>query len=559
MKIFNLLDINYNNFTNSVKSYISKIVSKKNISFGSNTIFGQLINVLANAVQNVMLYIEDSLVEQNKYTAQRKKSIYGLASLTGYKPFYGKAAGVELKFDFVPNNESNADAIIINNKESLTCTQNGLQYNIILPQETIVLSAHNDNSSKYIYAIQGKFESQTFIASGGKLYTQNFKFLGNMDIDYLEVSINGKIWERVENLYDMSPNAEEYTYNVSNTSGMEIIFGNDVYGRSLSNGDVIKITYLLHDGELGNIENNSSTYFVFNNDLTNAFGELINGNSIFNVVSAIEDAISSGSNSESIEQVKHMIGLNSRSLVLSSPDNYKNIINKFSFCGYNKTWTEKGSLIVNSVIIKNYKKLLAESKDYFNLSESDFVLSDMQKKSIVNHIESTGNQYAGSLYNIIDPELCKYSMYLYITMKSKGSNTIFLENKIRNLIGEFFCNIDDDMLISKSDIVYLIKDNISDIDKIDIYILSEKNETAIINKQYEKTSYNYSPSDNTYSTNKESVYLYDGENPNLGLDNHGNIYIQENNQFPVLMGGWNYKNNNGDLVSIVDPLIIVFE
>lgn len=558
MKIFNLLDINYNNFTNSVKSYLSKLMSNTKTSFGSNTIFGQLISVLANAVQNVMLYIEDSLVEQNKYTAQRKKSIYGLASLTGYKPFYGKAAGVELKMTFVPNNNSVTD-VIINNREPVTCTQNGLQYNLILPQETILLSINNDNSDKYIYAVQGKFETQTFISNGGLLYTQNFKFLGNMDIDYLEVAINGEPWKRVDSIYDMDPDAKQYVYDVSNVSGAEIVFGNDVYGRSLKNGDVIKITYLVHDGEVGNITPDNETYFVFNNDLTNIFGESVNGNSIFNVTFASDDPVTSGSNSESINQVKHMIGLNSRSLVLSSAENYKSFINRFSFCGYSKTWSEKGSLIVNSIIIKNYKKLLSESKDYFNLTENDFYLSEAQKASIINYIKTTGSQYVGTTYNIVDPKLCKYAIYMYVKVKNTGANKVIIENKIRNLVGEFFCNIDEDMFISKSDIVYLIKNNISDIESIDMYILSERNETALINKYYDNDVYEYSPVDNTYNIKKEQIYLYDGENPNLGLDNHGNIFITQNVHYPILMGGWKYLNNNGDLVSVVDPLIITFE
>lgn len=42
------------------------------------------MTVIAGIAHNIMLYIEDSLVEQNKYTAQRKKSVYGLASLSGY-------------------------------------------------------------------------------------------------------------------------------------------------------------------------------------------------------------------------------------------------------------------------------------------------------------------------------------------------------------------------------------------------------------------------------------------------------------------------------------------
>jgi hypothetical protein len=57
----------------------------------------------------------------------------------------------------------------------------------------------------------------------------------------------------------------------------------------------------------------------------------------------------------------------------------------------------------------------------------------------------------------------------------------------------------------------------------------------------------------------ENVKIYPGENPNIGLDNHGNIYLKSDSQFPVLMGGWDYKNSEGDLITITDPLTIIFE
>lgn len=558
MKIFKLLDTQYNNFIDSVKSYITKTLSNTNTTFGNNTVFGQIITVLANAVQNVMLYIEDAFVEQNKYTAQRKKSIYGLASFTGYNPYYGKAAGVQLQLNFVPNNVGDLD-VIINNREPLTCTQNGLQYNIILPQEAIIMSIDKDNSSKFIYAVQGKFETQSFISRGGKLYTQNFKFLGNMDVDYLEVRINDEIWERAASLYDMTPNSKQYVYKVSNVAGAEIMFGNECYGKPLEPGDVITITYLIHDGEAGNLNTNEETYFVFNKDLGDISGNKINGNNIFNVTFAINDPVTSGSNSESIDQVREMIGLNSRSLVLANADNYKGLIKHFSFCGYNRTWSEKGSLIINSLIMKNYKQMLGEYKNYFNLTEKDYILSESQKQSIINYIETSGNQFAGTTYNIVDPEICKYALYMYVKLKNNKSDRMFLENNIRDIVGEFFCNIEDDSFIPKSDIIYSIKEKLPQIDSIDLYFLSERNENALITKSYVDKKYEYDPKSNTYSIVSTQVYLYDGENPNLGLDNHGNIYIDHTEQFPVLMGGWNYMNSNGDLVSITDPLIITIE
>ena len=84
MRIFNLLEIQYNNFTEKIKKYLAEKLTKYNYNYGNSTVFGQIINVLNAATQNIMLYIEDSLTEQNKYTAQRKKSIYGLDQNTPY-------------------------------------------------------------------------------------------------------------------------------------------------------------------------------------------------------------------------------------------------------------------------------------------------------------------------------------------------------------------------------------------------------------------------------------------------------------------------------------------
>ena len=562
MKIFSLLQVKYTQFENAVKSYLSKTLSQYNTSYGNNTIFGQLINVLNATVQNIMLYIEDSLVEQNKYTAQRKKSIYGLAAQSGYEPSLGKTASVQLAISYMPTNVSNLN-ILIKNHEQLTCTQNGLIYNLILPQEAIVMSLEKDNSTRYIAAVQGKFEKQTFISSGGKYYTQNISFLGNLDTEYIEVRVNDEIWEKMDSFYDMQSNSNQYTIKSSPISGIDIVFGNGPHGKPLQNGDVIEVTYLVHDGELGNIDTTIETYFVFNNLLQDISGEEVDGNSVFNVTFSTLDPVSSGTNSESIEQVRQMIGYNSRSLVLAHPNHYKRFISQFSFCGYNRTWTEPGSMIVNSLIMKNYKTILNGDKTYFDLSENDFKLNDSQKDSIINCLNNSGNHLAGIIYNIFDPQICKYALFIRIKLKNVNYDKGFLDTKIRKLIGEFFSDVQSDIFIPKSDIIHLLKSNISEIDGIDLHFISEKNENAKELGRYINTKYIFDPSTNSYKKKTEEVYLYDGENPNLGLDDYGNIYLQNNDQFPVLMGGWDYtiKDEHGITQEIMvnDPLIILYE
>lgn len=547
MKIFSLLDINYNSFSTKVKGYLSKMLSEHSSQFGSNTVFGQILTVIGNVIQNIMLYIEDALVEQNKYTAQRKKSIYGLASLSGYQPSYGKASVVTLKMNFVPLNKDQDTPInvLINNHEQVTCTQNGLIYNLLLPQETIVMNPDRDNHIKYITAVQGRFESQRFVSQGGQYYSIHFRFNGNMDTDYISVKVNDEKWDYCVSLYDMDSNKKQYTWKTSIDGGINLLFGNNQHGRALQANDVVDVTYLVHDGEVGNLNPQLETYFTFDKLLNDINGETHDGNSLFNVTFAETDPITSGSNSETMESVRRMIGLNSRSLVLASPQNYKMFISRFGFVGYNRTWNDAGSMIVNSLILKNFKSLVGTGSDYFKLRPNDFKLSSAQKKSIYDCIESTGNQLAGVKYNIFDPELCKYAMYVYVSLKDHKKDKEHLKSMIRQLVGDFFTNVESDIFIPKSDIIQLIKNNIENIDGVDVYFLSERNETALITGEYVE--------------NGENVKVYGGENPNLGLDSHGNIWLKNDSQFPVLMGGWDYKTDEGELFTITDPLIITFE
>lgn len=562
MKLFSLLETQYYNFSNAVKNYLSKTLSNYSASYGNSTVFGQLINVLSGVVQNVMMYIEDSLTEQNKWTAQRKKSIYGLASQSGYEPSYGSAAGVQLKLSFTPSSTQSLD-VIISNHEQLTCTQNGLQYNIILPQEAIVLNIQKDPSDKYLYAVQGRFESQTFVSNGGKYWTRNFQFVGNVDVNYMSVYVNDVLWQYAPSLYDMTADGTQYTYKVGYTGGIDLIFGNDVHGRSLKSNDIVKVVYLIHDGESGNIDPHTETYFVFDNPLGDIGGNSVDGNSLFNVTFGTSDGVTSGSNAEDLESVRNNIGYNSRSMVLSSPENYKEYLSKFSFVGYNRSWSEPGSMIVNTLAMKNYKLNLATGLDYFNLTESDFLLSDTQKQSIISSLENSGKQLAGVTYNIIDPEICKYMLSVYVKLKDKKFDKTYTESKIRMLIGDFFANIYSDQFIPKSDIEKLIIDNVEGVDGVNCYFLSEKNETALQEQQYTINEYVWNPAKGKYDINRKTVYLYRNENPGLGLDAHGNIELTSDHQFPVLMGGWDWKTETGTLErqqsTVVDPLNIVFE
>lgn len=367
------------------------------------------------------------------------------------------------------------------------------------------------------------------------------------------------MWEYAPSVYDMSPLGHQYTYQAGYYGGIDLIFGNGVHGQQLNTGDTIRVVYLIHDGELGNLNSNTNTYFIFNDNLGDIAGNSTDGNNIFVVTLATNDGVTSGSNSESIENVRSNIGYNSRSLVFASPENYKYFLSKFSFVGYNRTWSEPGSLIINTLAMKNYQLNLNNNLDYYNLNEKDFLLSDTQKSSIINAVKENGNQLAGITYNIIDPEICKYFLTIYVKLKSKKYDKHFVESEIRKTVADFFINIENDQFIPKSDIEKAILDKVEGVDGLNCYFISEKNERAIQTRQYDKKTYVWDPINGRYIVKTETVYLYNGENPHLGLDSHGNILLESDYEYPVLMGGWDWLNKQNDEVDVINPLNIIFE
>ena len=557
MRLFNLRNIQFQQILEDIQKYLAASTGSVK-SINKNTIFGQLMTVVAGVAHNIMLYIEDSLVEQNKYTAQRKKSVVGLAALSGYQPSYGKASGVWVRLAHKANNRNSLD-VIIQDHQRILCSQNGLYYNLVLGKSAMVVKCDTNLANDYLYAVQGQFETQRFTATGGAFYAQNLKFTGFLDTDYMTVKVNDEEWERVESLYDMEPNAKQYIIRYNPVSGVDIVFGNGINGRIVNPDSNIEVNYLLHDGESGNLDTNENIYFLFATKVVDIAGQPVDGNNCFEIKLATEDSVAAGANSESISQIRQMIGFNSRSLVLSDSNAYKAFLNKFSFVGYNRTWSEPGQLQVHSLVMRNYKQYCQQGSDYFKLREDQFNLSKIQKDSIQNAIIASGAQLAGTQYNILDIDLCKYALYIYIKLKNNDTDHEIIRTKIRTLVGEFFGDIQSDSYVPKSDIINLIKENVPEVDGVTCYFLSERNETALRQLQYDSDQYIFDPVAGTYRKKTITIKLIPGENPLLGLDAHGNISIDANNQFPVLMGGWSFLNSSDQVVDVTDPLTIVFE
>ena len=115
MRLFNIMATAFDNFDRSIQTFLSKTFNNLGLNYSHSQIFGVIFDGMKGIMQNIMFYIEDAFTEQNIYTATRKKSIYSLAKISGYEPYYGSAATGVVLGNLIINNGVTASKLVISN------------------------------------------------------------------------------------------------------------------------------------------------------------------------------------------------------------------------------------------------------------------------------------------------------------------------------------------------------------------------------------------------------------------------------------------------------------
>lgn len=408
MKLFKTLATSFESFDQTIRTYLIKTLGAAGEKYSKSQIFSIIFEGIKGVMQNVMFYIEDAFTEQNIETAYRKTSIYSLAKLSGYEPFYGSAATgiVDLSVPLTGHLQNNSTKIYIRNKSTLLNNSNGLYYSVEIPTDFYVIDVTKPLSKYQLKVVQGVWKTATYSSFGDPLEAIHVSTSGMYDNEYISVTVDGQEYTRVYNLYDMSENGLEYFVNVGYDNEFDVIFGNGIYGKQLNENQIVVISYLSHTGVEGNINVDDKIDFVFQTTIFDDNGDSIDTQKILKF--SLSTPISGGSNSETIEVVRNMVGYNSRSLVLANENNFRLFFRRFSFVGQTNIWCEKNSLVVNAVCLSNYKHEKISYTDYFNAySNGKLLLTQAQKDMIITTLNNSNKTFAGVTLNFIDPIIYK--------------------------------------------------------------------------------------------------------------------------------------------------------
>jgi hypothetical protein len=542
MNFFQSNKIKFADVVSQTQKFLVSTYNQAGSVFTVASPFGQLLRVLSSYSQLFFLYLEDALVEMNILTASKERSIYGWSRLAGHNPTRALSSQGTIKIKFKPTatSEINASYILILDETKIMCESNNLPYFIQMGNslQNIKINLSNQNFVP-LKIVQGQIEQQTVTGNGNPLQSFNFQSKKPIENEMVYVTVNGEAYDVVDSLYDMTKGARQCMVKTGISGGIDVYFGNQDFGTMPALGSNITVKYVLTDGFQGNIYSKSNQVkWKWKDPAFTNNGEEVDLNGIFDIY--IEKPVILGADSEDSALTKLIAPKTSRSLVLANPDNYVSLLSRFNYSYVNAYTTFDDEYITDDnviylFLIPDIQRRLTTNTDYFKTPLINFYLDPDEKDAIEEYINKSGRQIVTTELSIVDPVLTKYALNVFLRIYDTADQNT-LKNEVINQLTEYLLKVTRRDKIPKSDLIAIIE-GIAGIDSVNIAFVSELNEDAINDGYYIQRVNTIDRIRGIQQVVENKITVAPGEDPNLGLDDFGDIKIGLN-ELPVIRGGW---------------------
>ena len=376
--IFRSFRIKTNELLTDVVNYVVTKYNQSRLVFTTSSAYGQILFVFQNLANLIFYYIEDAITELNIKQATRKTSVYSLAAIGQYQPTRASGAIGEISLivkDDVTINLPN-NTVIIPNFTRILCETNNLNYLINLPQDSLIFELGNAATTP-LNIIQGVIETQAFTGNGEKMQSFGVQYPKNYFIDnnLVRVFVNEEEWSKYPNLLQIPRDEPGFMERTGVTSGVDIFFGNENFGKVPIPGSEIRVDYVICDGYRGVINDISTDQVTWKFEETglNVLGEDVDLNELFTIKTTILPNF--GYNAEPLALTRLMLGRGSELLVVE--DNYELMLKRTQqFSTVRAFRNQDDPRIFNLFLIPDINLRISTGETYFNIPESKFILTD---------------------------------------------------------------------------------------------------------------------------------------------------------------------------------------
>jgi hypothetical protein len=522
-RVFNRIELNYSNLTNQITNWLSSAYNKSSILFNSASPYGQILEVVKEVFLQNILYLKNTVRQLDIDQTVTPKMIKMISRISGHNPSRSMSANGTLKFKLKQGiNISqlvSGGQIIIYDNTSIKNKTNNLYYTIKTGNEKNYYTL-TPGCQFFVNVIQGKYESQTFTGTGRYSQSYQVSVSNNSTIENFEyyITLNGINLTIKDHVYDMLENEYACVTKTGFNGDLDIYFGTGIHGVIPPIGSVIKVTYLLSNGLIGNILNNKVNDFNFIDDIYDSDGNILQPLSLFDIF--VETDIKFASDGESVEYTKSVIPYVSRNFVLATPAqfiyhlkklNMFSKVNAFNTLDMVQIDIDSDGNLDNININEMYLYLIPRITDYFssdvnyfNVPYSAFLLDQVEKDRIVTYLKKQGIISITSSIKIIDPIPKYYVVNLFIR-RFDDIEEDNIREQIINILSDYFSTYNRYDRVIKADLITLLK-QIDGIDSLNLEFIGKDNEDYHRNGAL-LTSTKKTVIESTYATSTNSVNI----------------------------------------------------
>ena len=237
-------------------------------------------------------------------SATLRENVVALARNIGYVPRSRRSA--RAKISFTVDGLTETSTLTIN--AGIICNGAGDNTNYIfcIPEDITVPVTNGVAEFNNVEIYEGVYISQNFTVNTS-LFNQRY-ILDNSFIDTSTIQVKVKpsststssvTYQQIDNIVGVTSTSNSYLLQEIEDERYELIFGDNVIGKKLSNNNYITVSYIVTDGK----EGNGASEFSFVGNITNQDGAAINA-SLISLVSTDEKS-RDGDEIESISSIKY--------------------------------------------------------------------------------------------------------------------------------------------------------------------------------------------------------------------------------------------------------------
>ena len=273
--VIKLTDINYDTIKENLKTFLSNQTELEDYDYDSSTM-QTLLSLLSYNTYLNNFYLNMVGNEMFLDSAQIRNNIVSRAKMLGYTP--RSARGATASVQLIMTTSGSPTSVTIPRNLKFSTTIDGVSYNYVTTEQVIV----NSNAS-------GVYSTNIDIKEGDPL-THRFtvdsnnpvKFIipnDNVDTTTLKVDIvtsssnsSSRTFNQASSLASLTSNSYVYFLEETSDTRYELIFGDDILGKKLDNGNIVTIGYNVCNGS----ETNGANTFTLTDSITDVTSTTIN-------------------------------------------------------------------------------------------------------------------------------------------------------------------------------------------------------------------------------------------------------------------------------------------